>query len=128
MFIYYVHTGLLQPVTNLYFDKNRSSNTTITISWDPPFSLNLTTAEPDIQYCVDVYNVTERENLTCAIKTDLLSQCLTETMYSFHPQNPSPQYLFCFEVTASSNVFNSVTGNLSRQVSGYVLLSKAHTH
>ena len=28
------------------------------ISWEPPFSLNLTNADQDIAYCVEVYNIT----------------------------------------------------------------------
>ena len=33
----------------------------IYLSWEPPFSFNLTTAEPDIAYCVDVYNITDEQ-------------------------------------------------------------------
>ena len=69
----------------------------ISISWKAPFSLDLTTAEPDIQYCVDVYNVTEGDLVE--------SRCdITETSYTFTPDNPSPDHLFNFTVTPRSNV------------------------
>ena len=65
------------------------SASAISISWEAPFSLDLTTAEPDIQYCVDVYNVTgERGDI-------VESSCdITETSYTFTPNNPSPDHLF----------------------------------
>ena len=120
--------GPLQPVSNLYFDKDSSTSTTITISWDPPFSLNLTTAEPDIQYCVDVYNVTGGDDCTITAESYmLLSQCLVETMYRFNPQtDPYLQHLFCFVVTSRSNVPNVTNGSQSVPVSGYIRLSKRH--
>ena len=124
-----MYTGHLQPVSNLHFDKDSSTSTTITISWDPPFSLNLTTAEPDIQYCVDVYNVTGGgDDLECIITVEsirLLSQCLVQTTYYFHPQtDPYLQQLHCFVVTSRSNVPNATNGSQSNPVSGYIRLSK----
>ena len=44
--------------------------------WDAPFSLDLTNAEPDIVYCVEVYNITCRRSL-------LISECdVMETSYT----------------------------------------------
>ena len=90
----------------------------IFITWKAPFSLNLTTAEPDIQYCVDVYNVTEGED-------HVVSSCdITETSYTFTPDNPSPDYLFNFTVTPRSNVQGSLNGTTSEPVRGYVIGSE----
>ena len=94
--------GPFSDVSNLRFLFDQSSNTVITISWDPPFSLNLTTAEPDIQYCVDVYDSAD---------TLVESVCgVTEEHYSFSPNNPNPTCLYRFTVTPRSNVEGALNG------------------
>ena len=110
-----MHTsGPLSPVTNLHHLFDQSSNTTITISWGPPFSLNLTNAEPDIQYCVDVYNVTGGGD------DHLQSVCdITDTYYTFTASDPDQ--LFNFTVTPRSNVEGSLNGTTSQPVQGSVL-------
>ena len=51
----------------------RSSST---ITWEPPFSLDLTDVDPDIVYCVEVYNI------TCGVDDLLVGGCnVTETRY-----------------------------------------------
>ena len=91
-----------------------TSTSFITISWLPPFSLNLTTAEPDIQYCVDVYNVTGGGD------DHLQSVCdITDTYYTFTASDPDQ--LFIFTVTPRSNVEGSLNGTTSQPVQGYVL-------
>ena len=86
----------------------------LTISWAPPFSLNLTTAEPDIQYCVDVYNVTGGGD------DHLQSVCdITDTYYTFTASDPDQ--LFNFTVTPRSNVEGSLNGTTSQPVQGSVL-------
>ena len=50
----------------------------INLSWEPPFSLNLTTADPDIAYCVDVYNVTDIDGRF----SPLISNCDVNTPIS----------------------------------------------
>ena len=100
-----------------------SSNATISIIWDPPFSLNLTTAEPDIKYCVDVYNATADE---CNNTAELLSECFTETIYFFSPLSPNSEQIYCFKITSSSNVLDSLNRTMSKPVTacGYTLSSK----
>ena len=92
------------------------SSQSITITWDPPFSLNLTTtAEPDIQYCVDVYNVTGGGD------DHLQSVCdITETYYTFTASNPDQ--LFNFTVTPRSNVEGSLNGTTSEPIQGHTCL------
>ena len=49
----------------------------LTISWNPLFSQNLTNVEPNIVYCVEVYNI------TCGERELLISDCdVTETSYT----------------------------------------------
>ena len=111
----YSFLGPLDSVVSLHFVNESMSASAISISWEAPFSLNLTTAEPDIQYCVDVYNVSEGEDL-------LESRCdITETSYTFTPDNPSPDNLFDFTVTPRSNVPSSLNGTRSQPVRGFVI-------
>ena len=47
-----------------------------TITWKAPFSLNLTNIDPNIVYCVEVYNV------TCGVDDQVVSDCnVTEPSY-----------------------------------------------
>ena len=95
--LYPLSSGPLSAVSNL---RAQSSSTNITITWDAPFSLNLTTAEPDIQYCVDVYD--------SASGVLLHSECgIIEERYTYSPSNP---YLYMFTVTPRSNVDGALNG------------------
>ena len=40
-----------------------------TITWEAPFSLNLTGVDPDIVYCVEVYNI------TCGVDDLVVGDC-----------------------------------------------------
>ena len=46
-----VKSGILDPVNNI--QRNGS-----TVTWEPPFSLDLTNTDTDIVYCVEVNNIT----------------------------------------------------------------------
>ena len=63
-----MHTGVLDAVSDLV-SKNTSS--AITLMWESLFSLNLTTAEPDIVYCMDVYDITSGRTA----RNHLISDC-----------------------------------------------------
>ena len=115
-----IPTGPLESVPSLYFNETFSSGTTITISWSAPFSLNLTTAEPDIQYCVDVYNVTGGGN------HHLDSVCgITDTQYTYTA--PDPTGVYNFTVTPRSNIEGSLNGTTSQPVEGYTTQCKITT-
>ena len=51
-------TGLLDEVKDVNISINCSS---ITLTWQPPFSLDITDTDPDMTFCVEVYNVSEGE-------------------------------------------------------------------
>ena len=73
--IMYMHTlGLLSTVNDLSITV---SNSTLSLTWEPPFSLDITGVNPDITgYCVDMVDFTS--------STILLSQCgIKETEYSY---------------------------------------------
>ena len=92
------------------------TSTSIFILWEAPFSLNLTTAEPDVKYYVNIYNITLEDDLVESV-------CVTTTFYTFIPDNPNPDHLFSFEVTPSSNVPGALNGTRSEPVLGYVFHS-----
>ena len=98
--------GPLQSVVNL--TRNMS-----TISWVAPFSLDLTGVDPDIVYCVEVYNITCGRSL-------LISECyLMETSYT----NDSLQagHIYEYTVTPLSNVKGASNGT-NWTVTGIILL------
>ena len=106
--------GVLTAVCNLYFHTREIASNSITISWEPPFSLNLTTAEPDIQYCVNVYNATRNDIL-------VVSECnITKSSFVFIPSNQDPNIHYVFTVTPRSNVQGSSNGTTSETVLGYL--------
>ena len=80
--------------------------------WDAPFSLKLTNADPDIVYCVEVYNITCGRSL-------LISECdVMETSYTNDALLPG--YIYKYTVTPRSNVEGARNGtNLT--VSGVLL-------
>ena len=80
--------GALKAVGNL---SSWSTSSFIQLMWKPPFSLNLTTAEPDIVYCVDIFNIVAEEQE----KEYLITNCsVFESRYYFTVDNPDPRDLF----------------------------------
>ena len=91
----FVLLGLLQRVSDIV----RNSST---IFWDAPFSLNLTNVDPDIVYCVEVYNITCGRSL-------LISECdVMETSYTNDALLPG--YIYEYTVTPRSNVEGASNG------------------
>ena len=73
------------------------------ICWVAPFSLNLTNVEPDIVYCVEVYNI------TCGGREPVISECIImET--SFTSDALQPGYIYEYTVTPKSNVAGTQNG------------------
>ena len=105
-------TGPLQRVTNIVRNIN-------IVTWKPPFSLDLTGVDPDIVYCVEVYNI------TCGRRDLIISDCnVTESSYTLalYPEGPgyeasytsddiSPHgYIYEYTVTPRSNVEGASNG------------------
>ena len=83
-----------------------------TLSWDPPFSLNLTSVDPDIVYCVDVYNI------TCGGRELVFSDCnVTENNYTSDAIAPD-DYIYEYIVTPRSNVQGAKNGAPSQPMRG----------
>ena len=74
----------------------------ITLFWEAPFSLDLTNADPDIIYCVEVYNITCGRSL-------LISECdVIATSYTNDALLPG--YIYEYTVTPRSNVEGAGNG------------------
>ena len=86
-----------------------------TLSWSPPFSLDLTKIKPDIVYCVDVYNI------TCGGRELFISDCdVTETSYTSDVIAPDG-YIYEYIVTPRSNVEGAVNGTPSQPLRGNLI-------
>ena len=109
----YVFKGALNRVETLV--KNFT-----TLSWSTPFSLNLTNVEPDIAYCVDVYNI------TCGGRELLISDCnVTETSYTSDVIAPDG-YIYEYIVTCRSNVEGAINGTPSQPLRGKNICTFIH--
>ena len=74
-----------------------ASNTTLSLTWEPPFTLDITGVDPDITYCVDVINSTS--------SVTLHSQCgINETEFSY----PLPQDAVCHSYVLTTTPINVV--------------------
>ena len=90
-------TGILNSATELH----RSSST---LSWTPPPSLDLTGVDPDIVYCVEVYNI------TCG-RRDLIISDYDVTEPSYTSDDIAPDgYIYEYIVTPRSNVEGARNG------------------
>jgi len=72
----------------------------ILLTWTPPFSLDITGVDPDLWYCVEVYNI----NWGRALLTTNCS--VYETQFYFTAPNHSRCVLFEFRVFAVNPVGN----------------------
>ena len=91
-------TGLLSAVESLMVTVQDS---TISLTWTAPFTLDIPFVDPDITYCVCVVNSTSSSTLH--------SQCwITEAGFSFSipPDSACHNYTFTFTVTPVNGVGN----------------------
>ena len=77
-------TGLLGPVTNLSLQS--PCTTSITLTWVPPFSLDITGVEPDFTHTVEVYNITSGDRQEVGIYENI-----TDSTFTFSLCEPGSQ-------------------------------------
>ena len=109
--------GFLAAVGNLTAHSQRAS---ILLTWDPPFSLDITGVDPDLWCCVEVYNISRG-------RTPLTTNCsVYEPQFFFTAPNRSPCDLFEFQVFAVNQVGNgsvtSVNGTIHPKSESYTEL------
>ena len=112
--------GVLEPVSNLTVNETYF---TILLQWQRPFSLNLSTTEPDIAYCIDVYRMhyvkTRYETYMIRSNCDVLNESFT-----FKDNNPDPTNLFKFVVIPMSNIEGARNGTPSQIIGQFLPQSK----
>ena len=90
-------TESLSAVTNITYH-----STSIILTWSAPFSLNITTAKPDIAYCMQIFNITEMA------REHLLTDCsVYQEGYIYTQDDPNPTDEFDIVVIPRSNVEGS---------------------
>ena len=91
--------GHLDAVSDLCVHRNSSI-----ITWEPPFSLDITGVDPDVVFCVEVYNI------TCERRDLIISDCnVTEPSYTSDDIAPNG-YIYEYTVTPRSNVEGASNG------------------
>jgi hypothetical protein len=74
------------------------------MSWEAPFSLDLTDVDPDIVYCVEVYNI------TCGRRDLIISDCtVIEPSYTSDDIGPHG-YIYEYTITPRSNMQGASNG------------------
>ena len=114
-------TGPLDAPTNVRITRNYTTNTT-TITWRPPFSLDLTNIDPDIVYCIEVYSIT----MSFSVRELVVIDC-NVTEPSYHSNILHPSYIYNITITPRSNVEGSLNGT-SANYSGGTLSSDLTMH
>ena len=101
-----MHSGSLDAPSHLNSSREYTTNT-VTITWTPPPSIDLTNVTIDIVYCIEV------QNITCGERGDVIvSECgITEPNYQSRgiPLN----YIYNITVTPMSNVEGALNGTLA---------------
>ena len=87
----------------------------ITLTWQPPFSLDIPNTDPDMTFCVEVYNVSEGE------RTPLhhLGQCSIVTPHYTIPTNNSGLMLHYQFIVTAVNVVGRGAPSDPRNVTFY---------
>ena len=101
----YLLTGLLSSVSGVY-RKELANQNAISYFWEPPPSLDLTGVEPDIVYCVEVYNI------TCGADNLIASECdLTNPVYPANVgEGLDSNFVYNITVVPRSNVPGAANG------------------
>ena len=77
----------------------------ISYFWEPPPTLDLTGVEPDIVYCVEVYNI------TCGADDLIASECeLTNPVYPNVDEGLDPNFVYNITVVPRSNIPGAANG------------------
>ena len=78
------------------------------MTWKAPFSLNLTYADPNLAYCVNVFEINEEKVLTdCNVFKE---------SYVYSPDNPNPNAMYEVSIIPRSNVNGSRNGTASETI------------
>lgn len=78
------------------------------LTWNPPFTLDITNVTDDIHYCINTYNITHNS------QHDLLDTAcnLTQPEFDFRVANASPCDQFKFQVIPVNGAGNGTSNNI----------------
>ena len=92
-----------------------------TITWEAPFSLDLTGVDPDIVYCVEVFNI------TCGVDDLVVGDCdVTEPR--FVDNGLQRGYVYRITITPRSNGQDAQNGTSNIKQGMYLLATLLHTY
>ena len=96
--------GYLPAVVSLRLSQHGSS---ISLMWIAPFTLDISNSDPDITYCVEVFNFTASLNLQCEIT-------VTEFTYPLHHIGCDEFYSFTVTPVNAAGRGTSTSMNYTR--------------
>ena len=91
-----------------------------TITWEAPFSLDLTGVDPDIVYCVEVYNI------TCGVDDLVVGDC-NVTEPRFIDNRLKQGYIYRITITPRSNGQDAQNGTNNTKEGNTTLLEALNT-
>ena len=101
-----IDTGPLGKVTNI-------TRSTSIITWEAPFSLNLTNVDPNIVYCVEVVNI------TCGVEDLVVGDCnVTEPRYMDNRLQQG--HIYRIAIIPRSNGENAQNGSDNTEIGIYL--------
>ena len=113
MIIFFI--GPLAPVSNLTTG-DLIPGRSILLTWDAPFTLNVTNVEPDITYCMDVYI-----NVDQVIPHYIRSTCgITATAYNVTFNEG--EVTSCDTVSVTVTPVNGLNNNETRRINNSIYL------
>jgi len=100
--------GLLAAVGSL---KANPEQTFVNLTWTPPFSLDITSIDPDFFYYVEVYNISA--GVTLFNDSYRYMYSVSEPRFNFEIPSPSPCDLFEFRVIPSNGAGNGSMASIN---------------
>ena len=92
----------------------------VSVSWDAPFTLDITDTDPDITYCVDIFSTTDWSHV--------FSECgINDTVYNVSLDNVSGRTCDNFNISVTP-VNGAGNGSTSGDVFESILLLSYNKH
>lgn len=107
-FFWHNNVGILDPVYNL--TRNSTERDLAVYTWESPYTLNVTNAEPDIIYCVHIFPISCFESVhNQTTFADQINDCsVTDTNYTL-PKHLNDK-LYQIEVIPRTNLDSALNG------------------
>ena len=90
--------GILAAVSNVS-STNLALEQVVCLTWDAPFTLDITGVDPDIWYCVDIRAIAVADNTSSTPLTANCSVYMTKFNFTMDYPNTSTSVIYEFRVT-----------------------------